>query len=869
MRRFWFVILFLSATIIAKSQIVEQQANAFVSEAEMMDGLMQMLADFTVYMKADYQPCVEPNSMGEVCGCFRGENTMGPDERGVRPNADLGMVCAFLLKYGKEPGTRDKGQAGKGGVRLPDGVTWADLEKMAMESLVFAYSTHKANRLKVCAGGRYWGSTSRDDHVWESSLWAMSVAYSAFFLWERLTATQRDYVYRLLKAECNYELERDIPTGYAGDTKAEENGWEADVLAATLGLFPNDTLASRWFQRLREFAVNSYSQRDDANNHTVVDPHYDQATVAQLYRGQNLYDDFTLQNHNYFHTSYQNVVVQELGEAALALKLFQQQLYGTERWHTATLKHNNSRVMNDVLYWLALADGELAMPNGNDWSLFLYDQITSYSTCACFLSDPHALMLENQAYKMIRERQKTTPDGSWLLRPDVGARRMGVQAHRVMMTWLMHHQLSTADLTPTRWEDFRREYASAKVFSSQNIVRASTPFRFTCFSWSDGLKSYTGYIAPHHSTVCSAAPPLSSPAPNLIVPFRANNTGNFVGWYDVEGRKTNAVPVGIMENGKLKMEDSAWLMNGELQTNDGALNNRFAIYSTPGNAVVYIDYVRANANATILREKGGLMAISTDEMTSLQRTLYTSNGSCRLDGNTLTTFDSPWLNVDNAFGIIKPQCSEHFAFGEKGYNNSVGTAKLYASYSDQRRTLHQGDVAGRRAVIWYASVDTTTTARLAAACQQLETPDGWNAVLVADPDQTVYLLVSNFAGQSTCQLAPLHTPLGTPVLSVRPDESYTIEQNHSHVEVVKFFISDTTSEQSNTGDATSFIAVQEQGNHDAIIVRPILDSNHKRQTSITVRAVTPVGITEKKLSLRHRPVRLSLKDNRIVADKVR
>ena len=31
--------------------------------------------------------------------------------------------------------------------------------------------------------------------------------------------------------------------------------------------------------------------------------------------------------------------------------------------------------MKEVLNWLALADGELAMPNGNDWSLFLYDQI--------------------------------------------------------------------------------------------------------------------------------------------------------------------------------------------------------------------------------------------------------------------------------------------------------------------------------------------------------------------------------------------------------------------------------------------------------------------------------------------------------------
>ena len=526
----------------------------FVAEETMKHDLLQMLANFATYMKNDFDTNM---------GLFKGESTGNSNEAGVRTNADLSMICAFLVKYGKKV------------VMLPSDVSWDDLETMARKSLVFAYSTHKANHLKKCNDGKYWGSVSNDDHVWESSLWAMSVAYSAFFQWDNLSEEQKNYIYKLLKAECNYELQRDIPTGYAGDTKAEENGWEADVLAVTLGLFPKDELAPKWFQRLREFAINSYSQKDDATDQTVIDPDYDQTTVKDLYKGQNLYDDYTLQNHNYFHTSYQNVVIQELGEAALALKLFQKTLYGEEKWKTNALMHNNDRVMQEVLYWLALADGELAMPNGNDWSLFLYDQITSYSTNACFLRDPHALMLENLAYKMIKARQTTTTDGSWLLRPDVGARRMGVEAHRVMMSFLMHDVLSTADLTPTKWADFNSQYAEAKVFKTQNIVRAATDSRFTCFSWSTGLKSYTGYIAAN-----------SVDKNKIIVPYRANNTGNFLGWYDVLNKQTNATPV---VPGFYQLRGNSYVMNGELNTNDATLNNRFAIYSTPGNAVIYID----------------------------------------------------------------------------------------------------------------------------------------------------------------------------------------------------------------------------------------------------------------------------------------
>lgn len=718
--------------------------------------LLQMLANFSTYITNDYQPCVATNSLGEQCGCFKGESTMAANEAGVRTNADLSMIAAFLCKYGK------------GKVRLPDGVTWETLEQMALHTLVFAYSTHKANRLKTCAGGKYWGSISKSDHVWESSLWAMSVAYSAFFQWDKLSSQQKKYIENLLKAECNYELERSIPTGHVGDTKAEENGWETNVLAVTLGLFPDDPLADKWFQRLRAFAINSYSHPSDKNNTTIIDPDYDNVTIADFYEGQNLYDDYTLQNHNFFHSSYQNVVIQELGESALALKLFQQTLYGKEKWHTNALMHNCQKVMDNVLNWFALADGELAMPNGNDWSLFLYDQITSYSTMACFLSDSNALMLENRAYQNIQKRQQTTTDGSWLLRPDVQARRMGVQAHRVMMTWLMHEMISTAMITPTDWDEFLRHYSQAKYFQSQDIVRAATKDRFTCFSWSKGLDSYTGYIAVNSDT-CN----------NLIVPYRSNNTGNFIGNYIIEGRRTNATPVG---NAVTELQGNGYVLNGELLTNDSALNHRYAIYSTQGNAVIYLDYVTALDNVTITAEQGGLMAISTDPFTSPSRKIYNDN------------FD--WLNIDNHVGFVS-RSGKKMTFGNCSNNNSILTSKLYPLYSDSLRTVRKGEIVDSRHVIYYSNVDTTTTRQMSIQLQPLTSLEkGWGGVIASDPDGHEYLLLSNFCGSTTEQtISNVKCQYGAPVFSVpttingnSSSARFTIAENHSVAEPLSVFI---------------------------------------------------------------------------------
>ena len=127
--------------------------RAAVSDSEMQQGLLEMLARFSEYMVGIWQPCQEPNGVGETCGAFRANSALQSNEDGVRTNADLSMVCAFLVRYAQ------------GRVGLPAGITWAQLDSMAIRSLRFAYSTHKAVRLKRCADGRYWGSMSASASV--------------------------------------------------------------------------------------------------------------------------------------------------------------------------------------------------------------------------------------------------------------------------------------------------------------------------------------------------------------------------------------------------------------------------------------------------------------------------------------------------------------------------------------------------------------------------------------------------------------------------------------------------------------------------------------------------------------------------------
>lgn len=87
--------------------------GAFVDEGTMMDDLLKMVAKFATYLVNDYKDAAATNSVGEACGCFQSNSSMQANEDGVRSNADLSMVTAFLCKYGPAHN-----------IALPDGITY-------------------------------------------------------------------------------------------------------------------------------------------------------------------------------------------------------------------------------------------------------------------------------------------------------------------------------------------------------------------------------------------------------------------------------------------------------------------------------------------------------------------------------------------------------------------------------------------------------------------------------------------------------------------------------------------------------------------------------------------------------------------------
>ena len=170
-----FLLLTLLTSVVsakAESGLVpasENNPTDNIAEQELKQRSLAMLARFMQYAKSIYTDA-GVNARGDSCGYFKAQNAGQSDEDGVRTNADLAMVTAFVAQYGK-----------KEGVALPRGIGYGDLQRMARRALCYAYSTHRSNKLATCKDGKHWGSEGQQLQ-WESPLWAMSVALAAHFL---------------------------------------------------------------------------------------------------------------------------------------------------------------------------------------------------------------------------------------------------------------------------------------------------------------------------------------------------------------------------------------------------------------------------------------------------------------------------------------------------------------------------------------------------------------------------------------------------------------------------------------------------------------------------------------------------------------
>ncbi len=151
-----------------------------------------------------------------------------------------------------------------------------------------------------------WGAS------WQSPYYAAQLGMAGWLLWPHLSLADRALVAGVVTYEADRLLTYTVPyygspdgrVRSPGDTKAEENAWDATVLSLACAMMPHHPNRAGWMHKNAELLLSSYATLHDDSSSTVVNG----APLRQWLHGWNAYSDGTVVNHGRIHPDYMATV---------------------------------------------------------------------------------------------------------------------------------------------------------------------------------------------------------------------------------------------------------------------------------------------------------------------------------------------------------------------------------------------------------------------------------------------------------------------------------------------------------------------------------------------------------------------------------
>ncbi|NUP45713.1 MAG: hypothetical protein HOW97_00140 [Catenulispora sp.] len=188
-----------------------------------------------------------------------------------------------------------------------------------VRSLAHRYYTNNS-----LAGVSTWGNG------WQTPLWAFYTGQAAWLVWDKLSPAERDDVARMLATEADrlasgndvyltsdqagaklFQYDRGNTDVTPGDTKAEEDNYDAQLLGLAVAMMPNHPHAADWQRRNEDLLIAAAAMPQDLSNPNWVNGRQ----LSGWLQGYNLQADGTLQNHNILHPLYMTALDQSLQQA--------------------------------------------------------------------------------------------------------------------------------------------------------------------------------------------------------------------------------------------------------------------------------------------------------------------------------------------------------------------------------------------------------------------------------------------------------------------------------------------------------------------------------------------------------------------------
>jgi hypothetical protein len=650
---------------------------------------LQCLTNFETYAESVWHPATY---FGAPPDAGYWGNGVSDGNEGIRANSGVAILYATLV------------------IAQPGNALNSHRLDRIRQALNYDTATHATVGSFNCVDGHQWVNG------WQSSLWAGSMGLAGLLVQSNLTPATVSNVMAVVANEADYRAAIPPASGYLGDTKAEENAWQGNILTLAAAWLTNSPHASNWLYAAKNYCANTYTVAN-----TNGDP------LAAWISTVTLYPSYALENHGFYHPTYEMVAGMSLGDSLLMAHLANPAI-GAEVQPFA--EHNVMAVWTNNLDALVMDSGDFAYPSGVDWELHDFEQ-NSYITClATHFNDPLARWTGEKLAQCVRYRQLVNGDGRFVGPSAGGFFREAVEARRTAIAWLhlADANFPTGPTTPP--EPTIAFYPDVKVIHQRSAFGS---FSFSYGSRIMGVIEPVALEVPTNAFIATPKNPgilglglLGNPTVATLVSFATNLNG-----FDAEFRLTN----GVLGTTEVYIKGTGETL-----------------------AMVEVPHPATGLSGTAPSFTCG---IENDPLTGLTRLLEWSGGSAWLTNRSgaLRNVTNNWVCVAGRYGLAAGP-GGYFKYQTATSYNRLGAAEDALSF------MPTNGLTPRYAV-WFPAKNAAQTA--AGAGQISWTTDGANGKLTfpgagGAPAQIAAVLVTNLS------LAYLPYPLPVTAVSASSNQ---------------------------------------------------------------------------------------------------
>ena len=592
----------------------------------------------------------------------------------------------------------DGGSTGNGGIRgnggiavayaalclaLPNDVRYATRLARVRQALNYDANTHVTGSYNTTSGNQWgWSGVSTD---WQTPEWSGSMGLACIMLQTSLPSATLLGVRRVLVSEANHRASIAPASGHVSDTKAEENAWQGNVLALSAAWMSTSNNAATWLMAAKQYLANTYTfTTTNGDSLSAWD-----TTV-------NLYADYALENHGFYHPTYEMVAGMSSGDSLLMARLADTNIASQLQ---PFAEHNVMSVWTNNMSGNVMDSGDFSYPDGIDWELHDYEQYSFITWMATHFNDPIARWTDGRLAQLTRYRQSVNGDGEFVGPSGGGFYREAVEARRVAICWLHWN-----------YADYPTGASTVPTNCLQNLTDVAV-------LTARGLNGFVS-ISYGPQTNGSAARIMAVIEP-LVTSFPTNTFVSTPRLPGIIGLGAMGAPTG----GRLVKitTNSAGGFFAELQLTNGTSGTTEVYFNDTGDSVGVIEVPWPTAGVTSSSSNSFCIGVENDPLTGGSRLLEWSGASATIANRTGTSrnITNSWVCVAGHYGV---------SFGPAGYMNYTATTTYnrLGAAEDTLGYVPTNSLTPRYGV-WFPGRTALQTSNLAAQVSWYVT--GTNAML--------------------------------------------------------------------------------------------------------------------------------------------